>query len=72
MVTGYKVLYLRADSNVGVANAASITTAGSEHSALIRNLYKWTQYKIWVLAFTQIGDGPKSDLIIVQTDEDGM
>lgn len=35
-------------------------------------LKRWTEYKIWVLAGTSVGDGPRSHPIIVRTHEDGM
>ena len=38
---------------------------------LIDELQKWTEYRIWMLAGTQIGDGPISYPVIVKTDEDG-
>lgn len=34
-------------------------------------LATWKEYKIWVVAFTTVGDGPPSPHILVQTDEDG-
>lgn len=71
LIVGYKVLHLPATSRLGPADADVITTAGSERSVRIDNLEKWTEYKIWVLAFTRIGDGPRSDVVVAQTDEDG-
>lgn len=68
---GYKVRYAEADDDTDVDDAAE-TIAGSDDDHVdIRDLLIWTQYKIWVAPFTQVGDGPFSDLIIVQTDEDG-
>lgn len=38
---------------------------------LMDQLRKWTDYRIWILAGTSVGDGPATDSIIVRTDEDG-
>lgn len=38
---------------------------------VIDELLKWTNYRIWMLAGTSVGDGPKSVPIVVKTDEDG-
>ena len=38
---------------------------------VIDELLKWTQYRIWMLAGTSVGDGPKSAPIDIKTDEDG-
>ena len=39
--------------------------------AVLDGLETWTNYVIQVLAFTAVGDGPKSMAIEVKTDEDG-
>eukprot|EP00079_Xenopus_tropicalis_P035264 XP_017949035.1 PREDICTED: receptor-type tyrosine-protein phosphatase F isoform X7 [Xenopus tropicalis] len=36
----------------------------------IKDLEKWTEYKVWVRAHTDVGAGPESSPIIVRTDED--
>lgn len=41
------------------------------NSYILTDLATWTQYKIWLLAFTSVGDGPKSTPILVNTEEDG-
>ena len=38
---------------------------------VIDQLMKWTNYRIWMLAGTSVGDGPKSPPIDIKTDEDG-
>lgn len=38
---------------------------------LLEELKKWTQYRIWLLAGTTVGDGPRSEPITVRTQEDG-
>lgn len=38
---------------------------------VLEELKKWTQYRVWVLAGTSVGDGPASEPITVRTQEDG-
>lgn len=40
-------------------------------SFVIDELKRWTEYRIWVLAGTSVGDGPPSYPITVRTHEDG-
>lgn len=40
-------------------------------SFLLDELKRWTEYRIWVLAGTSVGDGPSSYPITVRTHEDG-
>lgn len=68
---GYRVRYAEADGGVEVQEAPMLVIEASRTSCEISDLLKYTQYKVWVAAYTQIGDGPYSDVIIVQTDEDG-
>lgn len=42
----------------------------TEQSAAISGLEKFTEYNITVLCFTEPGDGPRSDYILVRTKED--
>ena len=35
-------------------------------------LKKWTEYRVWMLAGTIVGDGPSSYPVLVRTGEDGM
>ncbi|CAD7000574.1 unnamed protein product [Ceratitis capitata] len=62
----YKVFFVevgRADSE------ATIMTLNKTHIVL-DELKRWTEYKIWTLAGTSVGDGPRSHPIIVRTHED--
>ena len=38
---------------------------------VVDELRKWTEYRVWMLAGTAVGDGPMSHPIVVKTDEDG-
>lgn len=40
-------------------------------SYTLEDLKRWTEYKVWVLAGTSVGDGPSSYPITVRTREDG-
>ncbi|KAK9700492.1 EPTP domain [Popillia japonica] len=48
---------------------ASVTTLNTT-SFVIDELKRWTEYRIWVLAGTSVGDGPSSYPITVRTHED--
>lgn len=65
----YKVFLVE---NGGSDNEASVTTLKNATSIVLDELKRWTEYKIWVLAGTSVGDGPKSNPMIVRTHEDGM
>ncbi|KAI5719892.1 hypothetical protein M8J76_016411 [Diaphorina citri] len=49
---------------------ASIVTLKNQTSFVLDELKKWTEYRIWVLAGTSIGDGPSSYPITIRTHED--
>ncbi|KAJ1167065.1 hypothetical protein NDU88_007458 [Pleurodeles waltl] len=36
----------------------------------LRDLEKWTEYKVWVRAHTDVGPGPESPAVLARTDED--
>jgi receptor-type tyrosine-protein phosphatase F len=64
----YKIFFVeqgRSDSE------ATVTTLNST-KIILDELKKWTEYKIWVLAGTSVGDGPRSYPINIRTHEDGM
>jgi netrin-G3 ligand len=51
---------------------ASVVKVGKDaRKLMLGELSIWTDYKIWVLAFTSVGEGPSSSPIIVKTQEDG-
>jgi len=69
-LAGYRVLYAEADGGSTDANVASVPA--DETSYVVHGgLRPWTLYNVWVLAYTAAGDGPRSDVIVVQTAEDG-
>jgi len=48
-----------------------VTLPGISREFIIEDLRKYTEYRIWILAFTEVGDGPPSYVINVRTEEDG-
>ncbi|KAK2179862.1 hypothetical protein NP493_469g03030 [Ridgeia piscesae] len=70
-ISGYRVMYAKERGGGGSVTQASVVRLHEgARSCILRTLEKWTQYQIWVLAYTHIGDGPRSDGIIARTDED--
>ena len=69
VLAGYRVLYAEADGGAGDGSVASVPADELEYT--VRGLHEWTSYSVWVLAYTAAGDGPRSDVIVVQTAEDG-
>lgn len=77
MFQGYKIQAWRWDG-ADVANTEqkivsvppNLLDPLTEQSAAISGLEKFTEYNITVLCFTEPGDGPQSDYILVRTKED--
>ncbi|XP_064607458.1 tyrosine-protein phosphatase Lar-like isoform X3 [Liolophura sinensis] len=70
-ITDYKIFYLENGEGANENADARIVRVGpEERSYVLSQLSKWTEYKIWLLASTNVGDGPKSPPILVRTDED--
>ena len=61
----YTVIYEKKEG--GTEKRKTVTTRTAE----LKDLEKYTEYSIKVLAATIKGDGPPSDPIIVRTDQDG-
>jgi len=81
VVVRYRLIYVAAaddddddDARAGGPtrrHVSSVSVPGSQQTHVLNGLDRWTQYKIWVAASTSAGEGPRSDVIVVQTDEDG-
>lgn len=70
-LAGYKIFYMENEPGK-TDNDATVRNIGAEKQfAMLEGLATWTEYKIWVVAYTAVGDGPPSPPIMVQTDEDG-
>lgn len=68
---GYRVFVLENISGKTDKDAVEKIVGGDQLSVTVDGLKTWTEYKVSVLAFTKVGDGPRSAPVIVKTDEDG-
>ena len=69
-ITYYSLFYVNSTLTDDEARVIKIPDI-NEREYIIENLQKWTEYRVWILAGTTVGDGVKSDPIMVRTDEDG-
>ncbi|PFX30135.1 Protein sidekick-2 [Stylophora pistillata] len=68
IITGFKLSYRE---NVTTAAPVILNiTNGTVEAKDIAGLDKYTEYEFQVLAFTSVGDGPKSPVVVVRTEED--
>lgn len=67
-IRGYKVHYIAVDDlyekDVHIAKS-------SNQYLTVENLKKYTNYTVWVLAYTRVGDGVKTKQFFCRTHEDG-
>ena len=73
-ITYYKLSYAvagRPDSDATTVEIRNDGDGDNDNEFVIDELLKWTEYRVWMLAGTQIGDGPVSYPVVVKTDEDG-
>lgn len=71
-IRGYRVYYSEVQSRKDFKEANKIDILDpNQRTQMIEQLRKYTAYNIWVSAFTDIGDGPTSDVVAEQTKEDG-
>ncbi|XP_069498514.1 receptor-type tyrosine-protein phosphatase F isoform X3 [Ambystoma mexicanum] len=69
VITRYSVAY----QAVGGEDTAKHVKEGigpEQTSWDLRDLEKWTEYKVWVRAHTDVGPGPESPAVLARTDED--
>lgn len=66
-ISGYKVTYSKADEST----MRVINVGARERSVNIDNLETYTPYRVRVLAYTSVGEGPASPPEMTYTDEDG-
>ena len=69
IIKGIKLFY----KNKGFAGSAITVPIndGNPLTKTVTGLVKYTEYEFQVLAFTSVGDGPKSSVETVRTNEDG-
>ena len=69
IITGFKLFYKQEDS---AASQTMLTiNSGATRNRQFTGLDKYTEYEFQVLAFTSVGDGPKSSVVVRRTEEDG-
>ena len=69
IIAGFKLFYRKKDS-VGLETTVIFNNA-TIRTRDVTGLEKYTEYEFRVLAFTSVGDGPKSSVHIERTKEDG-
>ena len=69
IITGFKLFYKKNDS-AGAPVTMHINN-GTTYIGDVTGLDKYTEYEFQVLAFTSVGDGPKSSPIVERTLQDG-
>ena len=69
IIRGFKLCYKRKDSS-GSQTVKTIND-GSIWNKVVTGLDKFTEYEFQVLAYTSVGDGPKSSKEYERTNEDG-
>ena len=70
IVKGFKLFYNRKGS-AGLPTTLTITD-GQIRFKYVAGLDKYSEYEFQVLAFTSVGDGPNSSVVVERTKEDGM
>uniref|UniRef100_A0A4X1W236 Receptor-type tyrosine-protein phosphatase F n=1 Tax=Sus scrofa TaxID=9823 RepID=A0A4X1W236_PIG len=69
VITQYSVAYEAVDGEDRERHV--VDGIGREHSSWdLVGLEKWTEYRVWVRAHTDVGPGPESSPVLVRTDED--
>ena len=69
VIVGFKLFYQKSGS-VGRASTLTINN-GTALSKDVTGLENNTEYEFEVLAFTSVGDGPKTSPVVVRTMKDG-
>lgn len=70
-IAGYKLFYLpESQTEDSSASIIRITNA-TQNSVEIEGLDVWTKYKVWMKAYTSVGDGPASLQVIGRTGQSG-
>ena len=68
VITGFKLFYKKKDSSVSLT---MVLNGGSIRKKVVSELDVYTEYQFQVLAYTSVGDGPKSSKKYVRTNEGG-
>ena len=71
----YEVLYQPYMEELGeaaiVENILSVNVSAPEMSVVLMNLEEYVNYIISVRAYTSVGEGPYSEIVMAMTNEDG-
>ena len=72
IIKGYEIIYQALPNGSNMAKMINISTENqeSEQDTTLDGLNEFTNYSIRLLAFTSEGNGPFSDAIVVQTQQD--
>ena len=70
IITGFKLFYKTKGSDINPGTTL-LLDSGDSLSKTVSGLDEFTEHEFQVLAFTSVGDGPKSAVVIVRTKEDG-
>ena len=69
IIRGFKLFYKKKDSSLSPTSL--IIYNGTIRTKDVVGLDEYTEYEFQVLAFTSVGDGPKSSVEVDRTNEDG-
>ncbi|BFZ00058.1 hypothetical protein BsWGS_03097 [Bradybaena similaris] len=67
---GYKVYVVEDSSGKTDKDAVEKVVGADQLSVTVDGLKTWTDYKVWIVAFNKVGDGPASAPVVIKTDED--
>lgn len=73
IITGFKLFYKKKKYPAPCPQTTNTVTisGGTTLNENITGLLKYTEYEFQVLAFTSVGDGPNSSVVLGKTGEDG-
>ncbi|XP_041430062.1 protein tyrosine phosphatase receptor type D S homeolog isoform X12 [Xenopus laevis] len=69
IIIGYSLKYAGVDAD-DIKPHEILGISSETRQYLLEQLEKWTQYRIIVIAYTDVGPGPESSPILIRTDED--
>ena len=70
IIKGFKLFYKKKDP-AGSPTTTQTINNGTTFAKTVTGLAKYTEYEFQVLAFTSVGDGPRSSVKSKRTMEDG-
>ena len=69
IIRGFKLFYKEKDSSG--SQTVELINSGSVRNKVVTGLDKYTEFEFQVLAYTSVGDGPKTSKKYERTKEDG-